>query len=147
MIRRHKAFADIPAFYTDPDTGFLVANDRGEAATDADVDRFFRAAEPELDRLTLEMCALQRGRGETLEPWQHDAEMLSMRRIRDADLIRACESVLEAGVKLAPEYRQRYGKALVRRFIADKTKKNPAAFSENPAAFSHNPEESREGVA
>lgn len=79
---RHKAFADIPAFYTDPETGFLVANDRGQPATDADVDRFFRQAEPELDRLTLDMCKAERAAGNTLPDWLIKAELMAFVRTR-----------------------------------------------------------------
>jgi hypothetical protein len=77
MMRRHKAFADIPAFYTDSETGFLIVNDLGEPAADEDV---AREAGDELDRLALEMCAYDRAQGKTLEPWQLEAEAEALRR-------------------------------------------------------------------
>lgn len=82
MIVRHKLFSGIPAYYTDSETGDPLFNQRGELATDRDVDRFFKQAEPELDRLTLEMCAYHRARGEKLEQWQLDAELAAFRRTR-----------------------------------------------------------------
>ena len=57
-----------------------MANDESRVATEQDMTRFFRFAEPELDRLTLEMCAYHRGRGERLEQWQLDAELAAFMR-------------------------------------------------------------------
>lgn len=65
MPTRHKAFMGIPAWYSTA-SGHLITNDRGEPATDGDMARFFRDAEPELDRLVIEMCEFERSRGNRL---------------------------------------------------------------------------------
>lgn len=77
MLKRHQPIAGIPAFYTDPDTGALVTNDRGDPATDDDLDS---EAGAELDRIALEMCAHDRAAGKTLEPWQLEVEANALRR-------------------------------------------------------------------
>lgn len=105
--------------FTGIDGSILVTNDESRVATEQDLERhFWRQAEPELDRLTLEMCAHHRARGEALEPWQHDAEAGAMARIRPDGMIRLCESVRSAGLKLPPEYREQYGRALMRRELS-----------------------------
>lgn len=85
MIKRYKPFAGLSAFYTDPETGLAVSNNRGEAATDRDVDHFFRQVEPDLDRLTLEMCAHERAQGNQLEKYLLDAELAAFKRTRLRD--------------------------------------------------------------
>lgn len=55
--------------------GSILVNNRGQVASESDMDQFFRMAEPELDRLTLEMCAHERAQGNKLEPWQLEAEL------------------------------------------------------------------------
>lgn len=72
---RHKIFSGIEAYYTDPDTGELVTNSRGEPATDQDIDQYFQRIEPDLDRMTLQMCADYRSRGEPVEQWLLDVEL------------------------------------------------------------------------
>lgn len=72
-MKRNKPFDGLPAWYTDGE--LLVTNHRGEAATDRDVDQFFRWVGDDLDRLAMEMCAYHRGRGEKLAQWQLDAEL------------------------------------------------------------------------
>jgi len=65
------------------DTGAVImAGSR--VATQSDVDNFMRSpeVEPELDRLTLEMCAYERSQGIALEQWQIDAELVSFNRTR-----------------------------------------------------------------
>lgn len=115
MIRRiPPAFAGMSAFYVESDTGVLVTNARGEAATDRDVAYVDRMEQPEIDRITLEMCAYHRGRGERLEPWQIEAESYALARMRHEQFIAFCQSILAAGQKLEPEYRERYGRALLR---------------------------------
>jgi len=64
------------------DGTILVSNDGSRTATEKDMDRFFRQAEPDLDRLTLEMCTYHRGRGEPLQQWQLDAELAAFKRTR-----------------------------------------------------------------
>lgn len=82
-MRRHKPFRDIPAFYTDG--GDLVVSRGGEVSNDQDIARFFKWAEPELDRITLEMCAYHRAKGEKLEQWQKDAELSAFGRSMRGD--------------------------------------------------------------
>lgn len=79
---RHKIFSGIEAYYTDPDTGYLVVNSHGEAATDRDMEQHFKTIEPDLDRMTLQMCADYRNRGEFLEQWLLDAELDAFLRIQ-----------------------------------------------------------------
>ena len=73
------------AFHFEPFYGIdgsILLNNRGQVAGESDMDHFFRMAEPELDRLTLEMCAYHRERGEALEPWQLKAELAAFHRTR-----------------------------------------------------------------
>ena len=80
MIKRiPPAFAGMPAFYIDTEGSPLV-NNRGHLATDRDFNT--SEVETELDRITLEMCAYHRGRGEILEPWQLQAELKAFKRTR-----------------------------------------------------------------
>lgn len=97
------------------DGSILMSNDESRVATEQDMERhFWRQAEPDLDRLTLEMCAYHRSRGEALEPWQLEAESIALARIPYITMIALCESLLSTGQKLEPEYRQRYGRALLK---------------------------------
>lgn len=64
------------------DGSILMSNDESRVATERDMDRFFKVAEPDLDRLTLEMCAHERAQGNMLESWQLDAELLAFNRTR-----------------------------------------------------------------
>lgn len=72
-------------FKNDPwqgiDGTFLVSNCGTRLANDRDMDQFFRQAEPELDRLTLEMCAYHRAQGDDLEPWMLEAEEAAFQRM------------------------------------------------------------------
>ena len=64
------------------DGSILVTNDDSRVATESDMEWFWRRAEPDLDRLTMEMCAYERGAGIRLEAWQLQAEMDAFQRIR-----------------------------------------------------------------
>lgn len=77
---RHKIFSGIEAYYTDPDTGDLVTNARGEPATDLDIEQYFQTIGPDLDRIALQMCADYRSRGEYLEQRQLDLEVEAFMR-------------------------------------------------------------------
>ena len=79
---RHKIFSGIEAYYTDPYTGDLVTNSRDEPATDRDIEQYYQAIDPELDRMALQMFADYRSRGEHLEQWQLDAEYEAFMRTR-----------------------------------------------------------------
>ncbi len=68
--------------FTGTDGSILFSNDGSRVATEQDMEWFWRAAEPDLDRLTLEMCAYHRGRSEALEPWQLQAELQAFKRTR-----------------------------------------------------------------
>lgn len=77
-MKRYKPFDGLPAYYADGE--LLVTNHRGEAATDRDVDQFFRQAGADLHRIAMEMCAYHRGRGEKLAQWQLDIELAAFGR-------------------------------------------------------------------
>lgn len=75
-----RAFAFCP--FIGIDSTILMHGDH--IATEAEVNRWMRypEVECELDRLTLEMCAHERGQGNRLEQWQLDAEIDSFKRTR-----------------------------------------------------------------
>lgn len=60
----------------------LVTNDGSRFATEQDMEWFWRNAEPDLDRLTLEMCAAERKAGNKIEPWLLQAEFEAFNRTR-----------------------------------------------------------------
>ena len=62
--------------------GTILVNDRDEVATEQDMERFWRMAEPELDRLTLELCAYERKQGNKIDKWLLDAELEAFNRTR-----------------------------------------------------------------
>lgn len=62
--------------------GSMLFNDRWEVATEEEFLRWLDVVEPELDRLTMEMCKWHRARGERLEEWQLKAEYDSFMRTR-----------------------------------------------------------------
>ena len=100
--------------FTGIDGSILMSNDGSRVATEQDMERhFWRQAEPDLDRLTLEMCAYHRARGEGLELWQLAAEAGALERIGAGAFIDFCEARLAQGQKLDPTYRERYGRALL----------------------------------
>lgn len=68
--------------FTGIDGSMLVTNDGGRVATERDMEWLWRAAEPELDRLTLEMCQEERAAGNTIPPWLLKAELESFQRDR-----------------------------------------------------------------
>jgi len=74
------------AFRSDPfigiDGSVLVTNNGSRIATERDMEWFWRTAEPELDRLTMELCTYHRSRGEPLDQWQLDAELAAFKRTR-----------------------------------------------------------------
>lgn len=65
-----------------PDGTFPLSNCGSRYATDADMERFWRESEPELDRLTLELCAAERAAGKALEDWLLKAELDAFKRTR-----------------------------------------------------------------
>ena len=65
MPKKHKPFAGIPAWFS-TSSGHLITNGQGRPATERDIDKFFRDAEPDLDRLVIEMCEFERARGNRL---------------------------------------------------------------------------------
>jgi hypothetical protein len=88
MILRHApAFRGMSEFYTDSKTGAPLVNDCGELADDSDMHRFLSRpdVERELDRLTFEMCAEDRLKGEKLPPWLLQAELDAFIRQRERD--------------------------------------------------------------
>lgn len=64
------------------DNTVLVSNHTGQPASDREMDTFFRHAEPELDRLAMEMCAAERAAGERLPQWLLDYEAAAFQRGR-----------------------------------------------------------------
>jgi hypothetical protein len=61
--------------------GSILMSDHGDrVATEAEMGRFFRVAEPDLDRLAREMCEQERARGVRLEPWQLEVELRAFLR-------------------------------------------------------------------
>ena len=74
--RRAPCFAGMSAYYVDDD-GAPLFNDHGEIADDNDMYRFLGRPEVvrELDRLTFEMCAEDRSKGEKLPDWLLQAEV------------------------------------------------------------------------
>ena len=83
ITRRAPAFAGIPEYYVD-DAGAPLLSEAGGLATDRDLDRLLNRPDvaSELDRITLEMAAYHRARGERLERWLLDAEISAFMRIR-----------------------------------------------------------------
>jgi hypothetical protein len=75
------------ARFTDSETGDLLVNDRGEIADDNDVHSFMSSPDalPEYDRLTFEMCAEDRRKGEKLPGWLLQAELEAFIRQRERD--------------------------------------------------------------
>lgn len=84
IVRLPPAFVGMPSFYIDDETGAPLFNDRGELANDNDMRRFLGRPEVsrELERLTLEMCAEERRKGEMLPPWLLQAELEAFQRAR-----------------------------------------------------------------
>lgn len=74
-----RPFAFSPFFGID---GSVLVNNWGEIASEQEMNRFFSMAESELDRLTLEMCAVERKKGRRLEEWELQAETSAFLRIR-----------------------------------------------------------------
>ena len=80
MIRRvPQCFAEMTPYWVDED-GSPLFNDNMQLATDDDVHRsgYFT----ELDRLTLELCAQERGAGQRLPDWLQEAELAAFQRQR-----------------------------------------------------------------
>lgn len=76
-----RCFSFYPFFGVDG--SILISNDGSRTATEQDMERhFWRQAEIELDRLTLEMCAYHREHNKALEQWQLDAELAAFLRTR-----------------------------------------------------------------
>jgi hypothetical protein len=61
-----------------------MANDESRVATEQDMDRFFKVAEPELDRLTLEMGKAERRTASDTPAPQLKAELMAFVRRRKA---------------------------------------------------------------
>ncbi len=76
----HRAFRSSP--FTGIDGSILVTNDGGRIATERDMEWFWQNAEPELDRLTLEMCATERLAGNKIEAWLLQVELAAFQRSR-----------------------------------------------------------------
>lgn len=70
--------------FTGIDGSILMANDESRVATEQDMDRFFKVAEPELDRLMLEMRAAERRAASTVPGQQLKAEIMAFLRRRKA---------------------------------------------------------------
>lgn len=64
------------------DNTALVSNCGTRYANDRDMEWFFRAAEPDLDRLALKMCADERARGNRIPGWLLDYEASAFLRNR-----------------------------------------------------------------
>ena len=64
------------------DGSILMANCGTRAATARDMNLFFKVAEPDLDRLTLEMCQDERSQGKVVPEWLLEAELDAFRRTR-----------------------------------------------------------------
>ena len=61
--------------FTGVDGSVLMSNDGSRVATEQDMERhFWRQAEPDLDRLTLEMCKAERAAGNRIPQWLREAE-------------------------------------------------------------------------
>jgi hypothetical protein len=68
--------------FTGIDGSILMSNDESRVATEQDMDRFFKVAEPELDRLTLEMGKAERAAGNPIPDWLLKAELMAFVRTR-----------------------------------------------------------------
>lgn len=68
--------------FTGIDGGELLANCGTRIATERDMEWFWRRAEPDLDRLTLELCAEERRLGNVLPGWLLEAELAAFKRQR-----------------------------------------------------------------
>lgn len=69
--------------FTGIDGAMLMSNDGSRVATEQDMEwDFWRQAEPDLDRLTLEMCAADRAVGTPVPEWLLKAELMAFNRIR-----------------------------------------------------------------
>ena len=85
MIRRHApAFRGMPAYYIDFETGAPLFNDRGELATDNDIDRFESRPDvvAEWDRLIFDICTEDRRKGKKLPARLLQAEFEAFQRSR-----------------------------------------------------------------
>ena len=86
IIRRDPCFVGIPAYYVDDD-GTPLINDRGDLATEADVDIVLYRSEVsrELDRLLMQMCSFLRARGERLTQLELNGELGAFQRLRKGE--------------------------------------------------------------
>lgn len=80
IIARPRAFRF--EHFTGIDGSMLFSNDESRVATEQDMEWFWRAAGPDLDRLTLEMCAAERQEGNDVPDWLLKVELDAFHRIR-----------------------------------------------------------------